>query len=55
MFCIALPVLADVTGEDAILEWHKRSHSAKGKAAFLSQMTKFVTWLQTAEAESDGE
>lgn len=47
--------LADVLGEDAIIQWYKTEHTPKGKSVFLNQMEKMVTWLQNAEEESSEE
>eukprot|EP00041_Stephanoeca_diplocostata_P011757 m.194614 g.194614 ORF g.194614 m.194614 type:complete len:425 (+) comp18653_c0_seq1:182-1456(+) len=53
-FCL-LFYKADMLGEDAILEWYAKAHSQKGKTAFLTEMKPFITWLNTAEEESEGE
>lgn len=45
----------DVIGEEAIKKWYKESHSPKGKSIFLEQMKGFMTWLENAEEESEGE
>lgn len=45
----------DVLGEDAIINWYKGKHAAKGKSVFLVQMEKMVEWLQNAEEESSDE
>lgn len=43
----------DVLNEDAILKWYREAHSHKGKSIFLEQAKEFVTWLETADEESD--
>lgn len=45
----------DVIGEDTIVLWYNKLHSAKGKMLFLPQMRPMVEWLQAAEEASDGE
>lgn len=45
----------DVIGEDTIVIWYNKDHSAKGKSVFLDQMQKMVEWLQNAEEESSDE
>lgn len=49
-FCL-LFYKAEILGEDAILSWHSKDHSTKGKSVFLSDMNEFVNWLKTAEYE----
>lgn len=46
---------AEVLSEDVILQWYREGHSQKGKGVFLTQMKKFVEWLENAEEESDDE
>jgi len=45
----------NVLEEDAIVEWHKSTHSTKGQTEFLSQMEKMVHWLENAEEEDDSD
>lgn len=52
---ILLLYKAEVLGEDAVLVWYERAHSAKGKMVFLEQMKQMVDWLRCAEEESSGE
>ena len=41
-------VTAEILGEDAILSWHSKDHSTKGKSVFLADMNEFVNWLKSA-------
>jgi len=52
---VALLYKTDVLSEDAIINWYKSGHVAKGKSVFLTQMEKMVEWLQNAEEESSEE
>ena len=45
LFCIT----AEVLSEDVVLKWYREGHSQKGKGVFLTQMKKFVEWLENAE------
>jgi len=49
-FCL-LFYKAEILGEDAILSWHSKDHSTKGKSVFLADMNEFVNWLKSAEYE----
>jgi hypothetical protein len=45
----------EVLSEEVILKWYKDSHSPKGWSVFMSQMKKFIDWLEQAESESEEE
>jgi len=45
----------EVVSEEVILKWYKDSHSPKGWSVFMSQMKKFIDWLEQAESESEEE
>ncbi|XP_017850165.1 protein krasavietz-like [Drosophila busckii] len=38
---------AGVLSDEAIMRWHGVEHSSKGKLAFLSQMQRFIHWLNS--------
>jgi hypothetical protein len=41
----------DVLSEETILSWYKKGANPKGRAVFVKDMEKFITWLQEAEEE----
>jgi len=45
----------DVLSEETILAWYKKGTNPKGRAVFVKDMEKFVTWLQEAEEEDSDE
>lgn len=46
---------ADILGEDTIRHWYKKGSHTKGRNVFLKDIEPFMTWLDEAEEDEDGE